>query len=133
MRISVRLLKTYIQEPYTFHLNHNVAVLQRSLIEDTDLFTKGLIHVMELIVEAAVCVTMGSILFNVSQSIAVTIVALLVISLAIFTGLSRCFSKELGKQCQIYNGKLLQLVNQSLGGIKELKILNREKFFIDAY
>ena len=133
MKISVRLLKTYIQEPYTFHLSHNVAVLQRSLIEDTDLFTKGLIHVMELIAEVAVCVTMGLFLFNVSQSIAVTIVVLLVISLAIFTGLSRRFSKELGKQCQIYKGKLFQWVNQSLGGIKELKILNREDFFIDAY
>ena len=54
MKISIRLLKTYIREPYTFHLNHNTAVLQRSLIEDTDLFTKGIIHIMELIAEIAV-------------------------------------------------------------------------------
>ena len=133
MKLSIRLLKTYIQEPYTFHLNHNIAVLQRSLLEDTDLFTKGLIHAMELVAEVAVCVTMGVYLFSVSQSIALMIVVLLAISLFIFTTISRRFSKRLGKQCQTYKGKLFQWVNQSLGGIKELKILNREDFFTNSY
>lgn len=133
LKISTKLLKTYMQEPYTFHLNNNIAVLQRSLQEDTDLFTKGIIHVMELVAEVAVCVTMGIYLFIVSQSIAGTVLALLVVSLLIFTTLSRRFSKSLGKQCQIYKAKLYQWVNQSLGGIKELKILNREAYFINAY
>ena len=133
MKISIRLLKTYIREPYTFHLNHNTAVLQRSLIEDTDLFTKGIIHIMELIAEIAVCVTMGVFLFGVSQSIAVTVLVLLLVSLLIFTNISRRFSKKLGKQCQTYKGKLFQWVNQSLGGIKELKVLNREDYFTELY
>ena len=133
MKISTRLLETYIQEPYTFHLNHNIAVLQRSLTEDTDLFTKGIIHVMELVAEVAVCLTMGIFLFSVSHSIAVTIVVLLLVSLAVFTSISRKFSKKLGKQCQTYKANLYQWVNQSLGGIKELKILNREDFFIHSY
>ncbi len=133
MKLSLRLLKTYIQEPYTFHLNNNVAILQRSLLEDTDLFTKGLIHAMELVAEVTVCMTMGVFLFSVSKSIALIIIVLLAISLAIFTTLSRRFSKNLGKQCQLYKGRLFQWVNQSLGGIKELKILNREDFFIESY
>ena len=58
-KISVRLLKSYIREPYTFHLNKNIAVLQRSLQEDTDLFTKGIIHAMELIAEITVCGVLG--------------------------------------------------------------------------
>lgn len=133
LKISTKLLKTYVREPYTFHLNHNIAVLQRSLQEDTDHFTKGIIHVMELIAEIAVCGTLGIYLFMVSQSIAVTVVALLLVSLAVFTSLSRKFSKNLGKQCQQYKSNLYQWVNQSLGGIKELKILNREEYFIHAY
>lgn len=133
MKISTRLLKTYIQEPYTFHLNKNIAVLQRSLQEDTDLFTKGVIHVMELIAEVAVCITMGVFLFIVSKSITGIVLVLLAVSLLIFTSLSRKFSKSLGKQCQTYKANLYQWVNQSLGGIKELKILNREDYFINSY
>ncbi len=133
LKISTKLLKTYIQEPYTFHLNHNIAILQRSLQEDTDLFTKGIIHVMELVAEIAVCGTLGVYLFMTSKSIAITVVALLLCSLLIFTTISRNFSRNLGKQCQTYKANLYQWVNQSLGGIKELKILNREDFFINAY
>lgn len=133
MKISVRLLKTYIQEPYTFHLNKNIAVLQRSLQEDTDLFTKGIIHVMELIAEISVCATIGAFLYIVSRSITGSVLVLLLVSILIFTTISKRFSKRLGKECQTYKSNLYQWVNQSLGGIKELKILNREDFFIDSY
>ena len=133
LKISTKLLKTYVREPYTFHLSHNIAVLQRSLQEDTDLFTKGIIHAMELVAEIAVCGTLGIYLFIVSKSIAITVVILLLISLFIFTSLSRRYSKNLGRQCQQYKSNLYQWVNQSLGGIKELKILNREEYFIQAY
>lgn len=133
LKISTKLLKTYVREPYTFHLSHNIAVLQRSLQEDTDLFTKGIIHAMELVAESAVCGTLGIYLFLVSKSIAITVLVLLLVSLFVFTSLSRRYSKNLGKQCQTYKANLYQWVNQSLGGIKELKILNREDYFIHAY
>lgn len=132
-KISVRLLKAYIQEPYTFHLNKNIAVLQRSLQEDTDLFTKGIIHVLELIAEIVVCGVLGAFLFVESKSITLIVLVMLVVCVGIFTSISRKFSKSLGAQCQEYKGKLYQWVNQSLGGIKELKILNREDYFIDSY
>ena len=133
LKLSTRLLKTYVKEPYTFHLSHNIAVLQRSLQEDTDLFTKGIIHAMELVAEIAVCGTLGIYLMKVSVSIASSVVVLLGFSLLIFTSISRRYSKNLGKQCQQYKSNLYQWVNQSLGGIKELKILNREEYFINAY
>lgn len=132
-KISVRLLKAYIKEPYTFHLDKNIAVLQRSLLEDTDLFTKGIIHVLELIAEIAVCSAMGIYLFIESKSITVIVLVMLVLCVGVFTSISRKFSKTLGAKCQIYKGKIFQWANQSLGGIKELKILNREDYFIDSY
>ena len=48
--ISTRLLKAYMKEPYTFHLNNNISVLQRSMQEDTDHFTKGIIHIVEMLI-----------------------------------------------------------------------------------
>lgn len=132
-KLSVQLLKAYMHEPYTFHLNKNIAVLQRSLQEDTDLFTKGLIHAMELVAELAVCAVLGIFLFRESQSITVIVLVMLVICVGLFTAISRKYSKSLGAKCQTYKGKLYQWVNQSLGGIKELQILNREDYFIESY
>ena len=133
MKISTGLLKAYVSEPYTFHLNKNISVLQRSVQEDSDLFTKAIIHFMELLVEVMVCVALGIYLFDVSKSITVIVVGLLIICVGVFTGISRNFARKLGKDAQGYKAKLYQWMNQSLGGIKEVKVLNRERFFINSY
>lgn len=133
MSISTRLLNAYMNEPYTFHLSKNVAELQRSIQEDTDLFTKGIIHILELIVELTVCGILGIYLFIVSKSIAALVLIMLVLCIGVFTTISRKYSSSLGKQSQWYKGKLYQWMNQALGGIKEVKILNREKYFITEY
>lgn len=132
-KISTNLLKAYMSEPYTFHLNKNISVLQRSIQEDADLFTKAIIHFMELVIEITVCIALGLYLFWVSKSITVIVVGLLIVCVGIFTAISRKFARELGKDCQGYKAKLYQWMNQSLGGIKEVKVLNRESFFIDSY
>ncbi|MCM1087469.1 MAG: ABC transporter ATP-binding protein/permease [Muribaculaceae bacterium] len=133
MKISTGLLRAYVSEPYTFHLNKNISVLQRSVQEDSDLFTKAIIHFMELVVEIMVCFALGIYLFDVSKSITVIVVCLLVVCVGIFTAISRKFARELGKDCQEYKAKLYQWMNQALGGIKEVKVLNRELFFINSY
>ena len=133
MKISTGLLKAYVSEPYTFHLNKNISVLQRSVQEDSDLFTKAIIHFMELLVEVMVCIALGIYLFDVSKSITVIVVGLLLICVGVFTVISRNFARKLGKDAQGYKAKLYQWMNQSLGGIKEVKVLNREMFFINAY
>jgi len=132
-KLSTRLLTTYLDEPYTFHLNRNIAELQRSMQEDTGLFTQVLMHTLQLIAEMVVCIALGLYLFNVSKSITIVIIVLLLVCVLSFTNLNKNFFKKLGKESQIYKGKLYQWVNQSLGGIKEVKVLNREEYFVSSY
>ena len=132
-RISTKLLTAYMNEPYTFHLNKNVAVLQRSMQEDTDLFAKGIIHAMEAMAEVVVCIAIGCYLFVVSRSITVIIIGLLIICLAVFMYISKKYSSAIGRQSQAYKGNIYKWMNQAIGGIKEIKVLNREDYFIERY
>lgn len=131
--ISTDLLKAYMREPYTFHLGKNISVLQRSMQEDTDQFTKGIIHIMEMIAEICVCVAIGIYLYIVSKSITIIVVGLLIICLAIFSVISKKYSSAWGREGQQYKSKIYQWMNQSLGGIKEIKVLGREQNFIEHY
>ena len=131
--MSTKLLKSYMQEPYTFHLNKNISVLQRSMQEDTDQFTKGIIHMMEMAAEICVCIAIGIYLFIVSKSITIIVAGLLLLCLIIFSGISKKYSSEWGREGQQYKAKIYQWMNQSLGGIKEIKVLNREESFIRRY
>ena len=132
-KLSTRLLTTYLSEPYTFHLNKNIAELQRSMQEDTGLFTQVLMHTLQLVAEVVVCIVLGVYLFTVSSSITVVIVGLLILCVVLFTKITKRFTEQLGKEAQVYKGKLYQWVNQSLGGVKEVKVLNREEFFVSSY
>lgn len=131
--LSTNLLRAYMKEPYTFHLNKNISILQRSMQEDTDQFTKGIIHMMEMVAEVCVCIAIGIYLYIVSKSITIIIVGLLILCLALFSFISKKYSTAWGREGQIYKSKIYQWMNQSLGGIKEIKVLNREKSFIQQY
>lgn len=132
-KMSTNLLRAYMNEPYTFHLGKNISVLQRSMQEDTDQFTKGIIHLMEMIAEVCVCIALGVYLYIVSQSITVIIVGLLIVCLAVFSIMSKKYSSAWGREGQQHKSKIYQWMNQSLGGIKEIKVLNREESFIEHY
>ncbi len=133
MKLSIRLLGTYMKEPYTFHLNNNIATLQRSLQEDTSRFMQVVMYSLELVAELAVCGVMVIYLMVVSKSMTIIVLGLLVVFVGLFLLTTRKYSRKLGLDNQRYQGKLFQWMNQALGGIKEIKILGRESYFTDAY
>ena len=133
MNIAVKLLTTYMKETYTFHLSKNIAELQRCLTTDASQFMLFINATLQLLAEAAVCIAIGLYLFDTSHSITVVVAGLLVVCVGIFSLVSKKVSTKLGLQNQMYNAKLFQWINQSLGGIKEIKVLHREKYFIGVY
>ena len=133
MNLATRLLTTYMNEPYTFHLSKNIAEMQRCLQTDTSQFMSLINSCLQLAVEFVTCLALGVYLFHTSHSITVLIGLLLGLCVFIFFIISKKVSSKLGRQNEFYNAKLFQWINQSLGGIKEVKILQRKKYFIDSY
>lgn len=132
-KLSALLLRAYMNEPYTFHLGKNVSELQRSMQEDSGQFANGLLHFMEMIAEICVCIVLGIYLFIVSKSITIIITGLLIVCLGIFSLLNKKYSRTWGLEGQQSKAKLYQWMNQALGGVKEIKVLNREDIFISTY
>lgn len=133
MQLATKLLSTYMAEPYTFHLNRNISELQRSLQYDTGQFMQLINASLQVLAEITVVICLGVYLFYTSPTISIVILGLVVVCVGFFTLLSRKYSRRIGKQNEAYNAQLYQWINQSLGGIKEVKVLNRELFFVDSY
>lgn len=133
MKLSTRLLAAYMKEPYTFHLNHNIAILQRSLHEDTSRFMQVILYALELGAEFAVSGALVIYLLVISKSITIIVLGFLAVFVGIFLIVSRKYSRRLGFENQGYQGKIFQWMNQALGGIKEIKILEREAYFTDEF
>ncbi len=132
-RLGTRLLKAYLQKPYTFHLKTNTAELLRTIQIDADYFSKTVIHVIELAIEIFVCMILIVYLFLVSPTITLTVAAFLIVTVTLYIAYSRGKLRRLAKSNQGYTADILKYLNQSFGGIKEIKVLGREMFFVDKY
>jgi len=132
--LSSRLLQSYLHSPYTFHLQRNSADLVRNVTSEIPLIFSGVIVPMLILITEVM--VMGSIvvLLAIAEPLSSAIAAVF-LGISIF-GLNRTISKQMGGQGLIrqgQSGQMVQWVNQSLGGIKETKVLGREKFFLDAF
>ncbi|HAG69485.1 MAG TPA: ABC transporter ATP-binding protein, partial [Lachnospiraceae bacterium] len=65
------------------------------------------------------------------------ITVFVVFILALFTGaymlLFKNKAREYGRINQLYDGKMHQSINQALGAVKDIKILHRESYFVNAF
>ena len=115
MNLATRLLTTYMNEPYTFHLSKNIAEMQRCLQSDTSQFMSLINSCLQLTVEMVTCLALAAYLFHTSHSITVVIGVLLLLCIGLFFMISKKVSSRLGRQNENYNAKLFQWINQSLG------------------
>lgn len=132
-RIARRLMESYLAEPYLFHLNVNAAELIRTIQVDADNFAKAIMHVIELVMELVVCFALAVYLFIVSPTITLVITIALAIGVGAYINFSKKYLRSVGKKTQKYSGLIFQSMNQAFGGVKEIKVLGREKFFVEEF
>lgn len=132
-RVATRLIEAYLIKPYTFHLQTNPAELIRTVQVDADYFATAVIHVIELVMELIVCFTLIVYLFLVSPMITMVTAAFLSVSVLGYIIFSRRKLRNLGKKVQQYSGTNYKYLNQAFGGVKEIKVLGRENYFVSQF
>ncbi|HOO29082.1 MAG TPA: ABC transporter ATP-binding protein, partial [Lachnospiraceae bacterium] len=65
--------------------------------------------------------------------ITLAVVVILGVFTVLYLLLFKNKAREYGKENQIYDGKMHQSINQALGAVKDIKILHREKYFVNAF
>jgi len=131
--LSHRLFVHYLRQSYTFHLQHNSAQLIRNIVVEVNLFTNALQAFMVLSTELLVIVGVGVLLVFVEPLATLIVMGTLGFSALLFYLLFRNRLSHWGKERQYYDGKRIQLVQEALGSVKEIRLLGRESDFSDQY
>ncbi len=131
--ISGRLIDCYLKKPYTYHLDKNSAEMVRNVMLDSERLFQMLLSVFSLLSELLICLLLSLYLLVVDWFITVFIVLILAVFTGLYMLLFKNKAKEYGKINQIYDGKMHQSINQALGAVKDIKILHREKYFVNAF
>lgn len=132
-RLAVKMMNSYMHQNYLFHVSRNVAELQRNVTEDVNGFYTVILNVMQLIAEVSVCIVLAIFLIRVDV-MTTLVVAGLVFVFAVIVGV--IFKKTLvkkGKENRNVSISLTKWILQSFSGIKEIKVMNKEDFFLKNY
>lgn len=128
-KLSGRMLKCYMRQPYIFHLQNNSADLIRNINSDVTMMFQAIISILGLVAEFAVCGILGIYLLIQDKSIAIGIVLVLGFFILLFAKRFKNYLTKIGEEDRRYKGEIVKWLNQSFGGMKETKILGREDFF----
>ena len=133
LKLSARLIDCYLRKPYTYHLDKNSAEMIRSIMLDSERFFQLLLTSFSVFAELLVSVLMCVYLLVVDWMITVSVVVILGIVSGLYLMIFHGRSRKNGEISQFNDGKMHQAINQALGAVKDIKILHREQYFVDAF
>lgn len=132
-RLSTKLFEVYLREPYAFHLTRNQAIIQRAVRSDVDGFYHLVRSLLQLLSELIICGVLAGLLLYTDFFMALLLMALLVVCVGTVVIISKKKVKRLGAEDMEYNGKMNQWIMQGIGGIKEVRLLGTEDYFVESF
>lgn len=133
-RLSRRLLQKYLSMPYGYFLSQNSSDLGKNVLSEVNMLAKGyFIPLLDLITKTIMALLILLLLLWVD--LIVTLFALLVLggSYAAIYLFIRLKLKSGGEKRMQANKQRYKAVNEAFSGIKEIKIMNKESFFLHTY
>ena len=131
VEVAERLLEGYLTMPYRFHVSRNSAELVRNAYVNTDRLQQFVIRPLALIVADVVLIVAFAVVVVLADPAGALLVALLLGSV---TGMvQRVIRPRLrawGKRAQVASQAGIQAIQQSIGGIRDIKVLEREPNFL---
>ena len=130
---SRRMMINFMKRPYEYYLNADTAVIQRSITSDVNNMYGLILNLLQLISEVVVFVCISTLLFLEDPMLITMVAILLVAVLFIIKTVLKPVLIKAGKENQEYYSGLFKWIEQSVMGIKEIKIANKEQYFIHEY
>ncbi len=130
---SRKMMINFMNRPYEFYLNADTAVIQRSITSDVNNMYGLILSLLQLVSEAVVFACLVAVLLVVDAQMIMVIAALLVVVLILIKVIIKPIMVKAGKENQDYYSGLFKWIEQAVMGIKEIKIANKEQYFINEY
>ena len=128
-KLSCKLLKAYIEAPYSYHLNINSATLIQNLTSTTDAVSIGVVStLLTFISNSAIVLALMLLLIKTNLIALILIAILLFISFVLLHPMKRLLARWSKEGYKSY-GEMIRITNHGLGGLKETRIIGCESYF----
>ena len=133
-RLATRLFEGYLTMPYTFHISHNSSELMRNASWAADeVVSSFLTPLANLVTQGAMLIFLFGVLVAAAPTVTLVTIGILVPIVLLSL---RAVARELGRLGNITKHSVkesLSSLQESLHGIRDIKVLGREPFFAEKF
>lgn len=130
---SRRMMINFMERPYEYYLNADTSVIQRNITSDVNNMYGLILSCLQLCSECIVFVCLVAVLLAIDAKMIIMIAALMLVLLFVIKRVLKPIMVRAGQDNQEYYSGLYKWIEQSVMGIKEIKIANKENYFINEY
>lgn len=131
--LSSKLLRGYMAKPYSFHLGKNSADLIQNLTGEVSQLTGATTNLFMLLTEASAIIGILILLIAVEPMGALTVMVLFGLLAVIFHRLTKKKLLAWGSERQVHDGFRYQYLLQNFGGVKDIMLLGKARFFTNRF
>lgn len=128
-----KMLRSFVKRDYEFYLNIETSTIQRIIAADVVNAYLLILSLLQIISECIVFFMLAVALLVVDFKMTLVIAGLLVVTLVVVKEVIKPIMHRTGRENQDYSSLIYQWLSQTVGGIKEIKIMGRENYFIGEY
>ena len=130
---SRRMMINFMKRPYEYYLNADTSVIQRMITSDVNNMYGLILSLLQLTSEIVVFTCLVVVLVMVDATMVLTIAGLLIVILIVIKVVLKPIMMKAGQDNQDYYSGLYKWIEESVMGIKEIKVANKEQYFIKEY
>ncbi len=133
LEISSKLLRNYLYAPFSYHLKNNPAVLTRNTTQSVEGFSVYLSQLINMYREILALLVIFSLLVIVNPVVTISVTLLFFVLSFLYIKIIRPIVKNKSERNEDLKVKLIQMINETFGTIKDIKILNKEEEILKLY
>ena len=131
--LSDQILTKIMGKSYIFHANNNIAEMQRIILTDVENFISLITNILLLCSDFFMIIFILLFLFILSFEMTIFVLGISVLCLIVYLKIFRKQTNKAGAQAREKYVGMTKAINQALGGIKEVKMSHREKYFQELF
>lgn len=132
--LSMRLLDRYLQQPYIYFVNRNSSELEKNILGELSVvINRVLMPGLEMIAYGVVSLLIIGLLIFIDPFLAFSVAVVLSSSYILIYLIVRRNLLRLGKERLHANNYKFKYTSEALSGIKDVKLLHREKAFLNLF
>ena len=133
LNMQRRLLQIYLNRPYEYFLGTNFSEILQNLTENVNAAFTTFSHILGFFTEIIVSLFLAAAIFLIDPMMTLLVSLVMLFLIVFLLKVIRSILEQEGRKRQMYGAQMSKWLLQAIHGIKEIKILGKEQYFLENY